>query len=74
MPADNGPLILVTLSPQEDPVPRAVRLRRALKYFLRACNCRCLAVEEMPFPPPRTAQDRSDGPGAGREPLTFPEG
>jgi hypothetical protein len=54
---NNGPHYRLTLEPARSNVPIAQRLRALLKYVLRACNLRCLVVEELPPEPapcPRT--------------------
>jgi hypothetical protein len=37
-------------------VPAARRLARGLKYLLRACGLKCVAVEELPARPAGVAQ------------------
>jgi hypothetical protein len=66
---DGGPDILIRLRPQKDPVPRMARIRRGLKYFFRACNCRCVSIEEVPARAPGVAQDRSGAAGVTSETL-----
>jgi hypothetical protein len=74
MPSDGGPVIVICLQPQRDSVPRMVRVRRAIKYLFRSCNCRCLSVEELAVPPPTPPQERRTVAGAGSGSLGPGEG
>jgi hypothetical protein len=71
---DGGPDIVIRLRPQKDPVPRMARLRRGLKYLFRACNCRCISIEEVPAKAPGVAQDRADAAGVSLESIAPAEG
>jgi hypothetical protein len=41
-------------------VPANLRLRRALKYLLRSCGLRCLAVRDLPSKIADTADAKED--------------
>jgi hypothetical protein len=59
----NGPRYRLTIEPARSNVPVPQRLRALLKYALRACNLRCLAVEELPPAPADLPQDAAQRPG-----------
>jgi hypothetical protein len=54
--------IILRFRPLRDSVPWPHRVRRLLKYALRACNLRCEGIEHLPFDVPlethRIVQDR----------------
>lgn len=56
---DDAPPLKLTFRPLPDPddVPVAVRIRRLLKYALRVCRLRLVAMEgTIPDDPPRKEQ------------------
>src|SRR5262249_39138819 len=54
------PDLILRLRPLKSGVPRAVRQRRGLKYWLRACAYRCVSVGEAPPDGPEPAQAPPD--------------
>ncbi len=44
MPRDREPSYVLTLRPLPHDVPVIFRLRRGLKYLLRVCGLRCVAI------------------------------
>lgn len=48
---DPAPVYCIVVRPLASAVPPACRLKRALKYMLRACDLRAVSVEQLPVPP-----------------------
>jgi hypothetical protein len=48
------------LTPLRDDVPAHQRLKRALKYLLRACRLRCDEIEEVPAIGAGQADDKGE--------------
>jgi hypothetical protein len=44
----DGEKVRLVFRPLRDAVPWPARVRRLLKYALRACNLRCTCIEELP--------------------------
>ncbi len=46
-PSESEPDVRLTLRPLPDEVPTDIRLRRLLKYALRALGLRCVKIEDL---------------------------
>jgi hypothetical protein len=71
-PCDNRaraarPVYQLTLEALPCDVPPATRLKRGLKYLLRALQLKCTSVAELPAPSPTAAQAASGLTGPANE-------
>lgn len=57
---EDPPLIVLKLRPLKSDVPQGVRLRRLLKFALRACQFRNEGVSEEK---PKPKEEATNGPG-----------